>query len=452
MPGPEWRRRVRYASAEPAWWGATRASISRRPPSSTACFPPSGWSPLCSTGRYPSCRPASASGWGWCARIADEPRVLLLDEPTSALDAAGRGACRGAHQVSDPCRPHRHSRQPRLRSRSSASPTPGCMLADAGRRPSSRARRHELRAALRHRSGAGGVAACRQRGHLAGLRLRLGASFAVAAVRMAVQLAAVGFVLKFIFAQTSPLWTLLIASSWCWSPATSWCSARNAASAAGWPTVSATRRCCWSAAWPRSTPWPWCCTMPWYAPRYIAAHPRHGARQHADELQPGAADADRGRRARAGGDRGAHRARRHALRGVRHVLRRALRTAITPLLNIMSVAGIVSLPGMMTGQILAGADPAEAAKYQIMIMFVLTGAARPRRLRRRLRRRAAAYRRPPPPAPRPAGAVRLAPSEVLSPGDRATTSYRPNLARATRRPTGTPNPSWQFESAAKASR
>jgi len=57
------------------------------------------------------------------------------------------------------------------------------------------------------------------------------------------------------------------------------------------------------------------------------------------------------------------------------VLRRALNTAITPLLNVMSVAGIVSLPGMMTGQILAGANPAEAAKYQIMIMFVLTGAS-----------------------------------------------------------------------------
>ena len=46
-----------------------------------------------------------------------------------------------------------------------------------------------------------------------------------------------------------------------------------------------------------------------------------------------------------------------------------------PLLNTMSVAGIVTLPGMMTGQILAGADPAEAAKYQIMIMLVLTGAS-----------------------------------------------------------------------------
>ncbi|HKD57277.1 MAG TPA: ABC transporter permease, partial [Hyphomicrobiaceae bacterium] len=42
-------------------------------------------------------------------------------------------------------------------------------------------------------------------------RLGLAISFGVAAVRMGVQLAAVGFVLNFIFAQTSPLWTLLIA-------------------------------------------------------------------------------------------------------------------------------------------------------------------------------------------------------------------------------------------------
>ena len=41
----------------------------------------------------------------------------------------------------------------------------------------------------------------------------------------------------------------------------------------------------------------------------------------------------------------------------------------------MAVAGVVTLPGMMAGQILAGADPSEAAKYQIMIMFVLAGAS-----------------------------------------------------------------------------
>ena len=57
------------------------------------------------------------------------------------------------------------------------------------------------------------------------------------------------------------------------------------------------------------------------------------------------------------------------------VLRQSMRTAMTPLLNTMAVAGIVTLPGMMTGQIIAGADPAQAAKYQVMIMFVLSGAA-----------------------------------------------------------------------------
>ena len=37
----------------------------------------------------------------------------------------------------------------------------------------------------------------------------------------------------------------------------------------------------------------------------------------------------------------------------------------------MSAAGIVSLPGMMTGQILAGSPPVEAVKYQILIMFLI---------------------------------------------------------------------------------
>lgn len=54
-------------------------------------------------------------------------------------------------------------------------------------------------------------------------------------------------------------------------------------------------------------------------------------------------------------------------------LRRALITATMPILNGMAVAGVVSLPGMMTGQILAGADPVEAAKYQMTILFAISG-------------------------------------------------------------------------------
>ena len=55
-------------------------------------------------------------------------------------------------------------------------------------------------------------------------------------------------------------------------------------------------------------------------------------------------------------------------------LRQALRTGLLPIINSMAAAGIVSLPGMMTGQILSGADPVEAAKYQLLIMFLAAGA------------------------------------------------------------------------------
>jgi putative ABC transport system permease protein len=52
-------------------------------------------------------------------------------------------------------------------------------------------------------------------------------------------------------------------------------------------------------------------------------------------------------------------------------LAEAVRRAMIPIINAMMVVGLVHLPGMMTGQILAGADPLVAVKYQIMIMFML---------------------------------------------------------------------------------
>ena len=50
----------------------------------------------------------------------------------------------------------------------------------------------------------------------------------------------------------------------------------------------------------------------------------------------------------------------------------SIRTGMMPIINAMAAAGIVSLPGMMTGQILAGTAPMEAVKYQILIMFLIT--------------------------------------------------------------------------------
>jgi putative ABC transport system permease protein len=54
------------------------------------------------------------------------------------------------------------------------------------------------------------------------------------------------------------------------------------------------------------------------------------------------------------------------------IRRDAARSGLMPIINAMAAAGIVSLPGMMTGQILAGAPPMEAVKYQILIMFLIT--------------------------------------------------------------------------------
>ena len=49
----------------------------------------------------------------------------------------------------------------------------------------------------------------------------------------------------------------------------------------------------------------------------------------------------------------------------------AIRTGLIPTLNNMVVMGLVSLPGMFTGQVLAGSNPRDAASYQILILFAI---------------------------------------------------------------------------------
>jgi len=55
-------------------------------------------------------------------------------------------------------------------------------------------------------------------------------------------------------------------------------------------------------------------------------------------------------------------------------IRQAMRAGFMPSINAMAAIGVVSLPGMMTGQILSGVDPNEAVKYQLMVMFLIAGA------------------------------------------------------------------------------
>ncbi len=53
----------------------------------------------------------------------------------------------------------------------------------------------------------------------------------------------------------------------------------------------------------------------------------------------------------------------------------ALKAALIPITNSLFAVGLVSIPGMMTGQILSGVSPFVAARYQIMVMCMVYGSA-----------------------------------------------------------------------------
>jgi len=55
-------------------------------------------------------------------------------------------------------------------------------------------------------------------------------------------------------------------------------------------------------------------------------------------------------------------------------VRVALRAGLVPTINSMAAAGLVFIPGMMAGQILAGADPVNATAYQIVVMLMVSAA------------------------------------------------------------------------------
>lgn len=57
----------------------------------------------------------------------------------------------------------------------------------------------------------------------------------------------------------------------------------------------------------------------------------------------------------------------------RDVVRAGVKLGLIPTLNRMSVTGLVSIPGMMTGQIIGGTSPGLAARYQLVIMYAISG-------------------------------------------------------------------------------
>jgi len=195
------------------------------------------------------------------------------------------------------------------------------------------------------------------------------------AVRMTVQLALIGFVLKWIFAQTSPLWTLglaLIMVIIAGYEIVSRLERRPKGIEAyllgsGTLLIVGTLATVFAVAGLIGPD-------PWYQPRYVLpilgmvlGNAMTGIALTASTLLETAARERTAIEARLslGADRFT------ALGGT---LRLALKTGLMPIVNAMAASGVVALPGMMTGQILAGLDPVEATKYQIMIMFVIAGA------------------------------------------------------------------------------
>lgn len=60
---------------------------------------------------------------------------------------------------------------------------------------------------------------------------------------------------------------------------------------------------------------------------------------------------------------------------IAHVLRNTVKASMLPTIDGMKTVGLVQLPGMMTGMIVAGANPIEAVRYQILIMYSFTSSA-----------------------------------------------------------------------------
>ena len=209
-----------------------------------------------------------------------------------------------------------------------------------------------------------------------GLRLGVGRPLAVAALRTTVQLALIGYVLKALFAHAHPGWVGLMALVMLLVAGRE-VMARQRRRLKGWwgygvGTVSmfVSTFCITALALVLVIG-----VEPWYEPQYsipllgmMLGNTMNGIALGMDRLVQTAWQ-----------QRSIIEAR--LLLGctwseaVDQIRRDSMRTGMIPMINAMAAAGVVSLPGMMTGQILSGTPPLEAVKYQILIMYMITAGA-----------------------------------------------------------------------------
>ena len=206
------------------------------------------------------------------------------------------------------------------------------------------------------------------------LELGLARRVLIAAFRMVVQLVLVGLVLKTLFALTSPLWTGVAALAMILFAGREIMARQDRRLTGVWGYGLGTT-CMWLAA-AIVTVFALTSSVrpdPWYDPRYaipllgmILGNTMTGISLGLHALTTGLVRERTGVEAQLA--LGATR-----FEAVRPVVRAALTSALMPIVNSMAATGLVALPGMMTGQILAGVAPEEAVKYQILIMFLIAG-------------------------------------------------------------------------------
>jgi len=206
------------------------------------------------------------------------------------------------------------------------------------------------------------------------LELGLARRLLIAAARMVVQLTLVGLVLKVLFAAASPVWTLLAVLAM--GLFAGWeVRARQTRRPAGWwgyGLGAATMLLVGTLI----TLFALTVTLrvePWYDPRYaitllgmILGNTMTGTAVGLNTFN----DTLWRERAAVEARLALGASRWQAVSGV---LKGAVGNGLIPTINAMAAAGVVFLPGMMTGQILAGVDPTLAIRYQVLIMFLIAG-------------------------------------------------------------------------------
>ena len=208
-----------------------------------------------------------------------------------------------------------------------------------------------------------------------GLRLGVTQPLLIAAARTVVQLLLIGLVLRLVFAEPRLEWILPIALIMLLAAAREISARQRRRLTGGWglgiSVMSLSLSCFLLTVLTLKV----ILSVPtWYAPQYaipilgmLLGNSMNGIALGLERLTQGAIE-----------QRSVIEARlllaQNWNEAVSDVRRDAIRAGLIPIINAMAGAGIVSLPGMMTGQILAGAPPVEAVKYQILTMFLIASA------------------------------------------------------------------------------